>query len=495
MNKQKKNKIIIFIVITTIVLILTSLFPYSGDDWAWGSSVGLERLRDGFEGYNGRYLGNIAVLLMTRSNIFRIITMTVVLMGIIIIIYRFTNKNNLTLVILTTMLIFAMPKEIFKQAVVWTSGFSNYVLSTILVLIYIYMIRSIFKKEYFEYGNKNIIVAFLLGISGTLFMENVTIYIVLLSLGVIIYTFLKFKKLYRFTITYAIGSIIGTIIMFSNSAYYNVATNSDNYRAVATSQESGMIQGMIEAYTNIIHRQLFLNNTILNLCLVAVLLMVVYKSKVIVKKKFALDFCLLGIIGYNFYSVIKKISPEWQILLRYTKYFEGIISIIYFISLMGFILIYIKDKEKRDKLIFILVSILFLAGPLLVVKPIGSRCFFITYIFFILLINELLDIVVINNICFNKGISIISCILAIHLISIYLYVFKIDCERIRFVEEQLKSNTKEIVLTELPYPNYLWTDTPTESVWIDRFKLFHNIPKDVELKVITLKEWHKNYEN
>ncbi len=35
---------------------LKYLFPYSGDDWAWGSVEGLERLSTFFQGYNGRYV-------------------------------------------------------------------------------------------------------------------------------------------------------------------------------------------------------------------------------------------------------------------------------------------------------------------------------------------------------------------------------------------------------------------------------------------------------
>ena len=46
---------------------LAFLFPLSGDDWSWGSSDGIGRLRDSFAGYNGRYLGNLSVLVLTRT--------------------------------------------------------------------------------------------------------------------------------------------------------------------------------------------------------------------------------------------------------------------------------------------------------------------------------------------------------------------------------------------------------------------------------------------
>ena len=45
---------------------LAFLFPLSGDDWAWGSSIGMDRLHTLFRDYNGRYAGNLAALLLTR---------------------------------------------------------------------------------------------------------------------------------------------------------------------------------------------------------------------------------------------------------------------------------------------------------------------------------------------------------------------------------------------------------------------------------------------
>ena len=47
--------------------LLFYMFPYSGDDWAWGSQIGVDRLKTWFDNYNGRYLGNLLVMVLTRS--------------------------------------------------------------------------------------------------------------------------------------------------------------------------------------------------------------------------------------------------------------------------------------------------------------------------------------------------------------------------------------------------------------------------------------------
>ena len=63
----KRNRF--YIVLFLILFLLCFLFPYTGDDWAWGGQLGIDRLSSWFENYNGRYLGNLIVLILTRSNL------------------------------------------------------------------------------------------------------------------------------------------------------------------------------------------------------------------------------------------------------------------------------------------------------------------------------------------------------------------------------------------------------------------------------------------
>ncbi|MDD4547956.1 MAG: hypothetical protein PHI05_04370, partial [Bacilli bacterium] len=123
----KKNKTIIAIIIFT--LLLTFLFPYTGDDWMWGSEAGESLLKNWFNDYNGRYAGNIIVMILTRSRLLRMITMTVVILGTIHLCSKIVNKEKKELFFIGFMLLLAIPIPIFRQAVVWTSGFTNYFIS------------------------------------------------------------------------------------------------------------------------------------------------------------------------------------------------------------------------------------------------------------------------------------------------------------------------------------------------------------------------------
>ena len=89
MSAWKSSETGIFV----FLFILSYYFPYSNDDWVWGSKIGIERFENGFKDYNGRYLGNLLVILLTRSNIFKALLMTITYFGIGYFIKKIVNKK------------------------------------------------------------------------------------------------------------------------------------------------------------------------------------------------------------------------------------------------------------------------------------------------------------------------------------------------------------------------------------------------------------------
>ena len=120
-----KMAILCILALATLVL-LGALAPYVDDDWDWGGPGGLERLAQGFADYNGRYLGNVLVLLLTRSRALKAVAVGA---GFFLMAYlpaRAVAKGSGAALLLSLSLLLAMPSAMLGQTLAWASGFANY---------------------------------------------------------------------------------------------------------------------------------------------------------------------------------------------------------------------------------------------------------------------------------------------------------------------------------------------------------------------------------
>ncbi len=472
-NNTKKTLYYIFTLL--LLIILSFLFIYTGDDWAWGSKIGLSRLHTFFQNYNGRYLGNLTVLLLTRSNLLKGIVIGSTLFGIILLLSKITNNKRFDLLLISTILILNTPKLIFREAISWTSGFSNYATSTFLMLIYLFIIKNIQTKKLNNKINIKTFLLIILGISTSLFIENFTIYNLVLSFFILVYYKIKHKELNKNLLSYNIGSIIGFIIMFSN-----LSTSTSGNREI-TSSLTSLILRVCNNYFGIIYEELIYHNTIINTLLLIFIYILFKKINTNKLQKIS----LIISTSYVIYSIINLLYPRWNILLSYTPHFEGIYTAIYILTTSYLLISLIKNKLLKERIIFYISSIIILTSPLLFVSPIGSRLFFITYVIFILIILEL------YNYIFkveqkNTYLYIIIIISFIHLFSINITTYIENNIRLEKIENDIKNNNI-IELERFTYEDYIHGEaTPTpNTLWEERYKLFYKIPNDIP---ITIKE-------
>lgn len=487
---NNKIKILLFIFLT----ILFYFVPYTHDDWAWGSNIGLERLSTLFDNYNGRWAGNLLIILLTRSRVLKAICISITMIFIVELINKIINRNNNQLTYIISILIFLMPYNIISQTVGWTSGFTNYVVPVLLILIYIYLNNNMFLGEEGKKSNKLLIPMFILGMTSALFMENLTIYILCLSIFILLYKYKKTKKIDMHNLIYFIGVFLGTILMFSNEAYRSVISSEDSYRTI---EQGNIFIRSFNTYFNIIYKYLIQNNLVLNIftgILSLVLICNFYKQNKVSKgQKILLSIFLTMILGYLLYTIFVYVCNNDNIFIRekYKNYLEGIGVLIFWVSVILTSIITIKDKSKKFRILFDIFSIIIITAPLFIVTPIGPRCFFASYIFFAMINAELFDAISKRNeqninMVFN---GIIIIILLFYLI-IFGYIFKIET-----IRNQTIRNTKgiedEIVLPKLPFEKYMWGANPTNEVFVERFKLFYKIDNETKLIFEPYKDWNK----
>lgn len=469
---------ILFILLTG----LCWLFPYTGDDWAWGSSIGMDRLHAWFRNYNGRYLGNLSVILLTRSNLIKALVMAATLSGIIFCFEKIIQRQWVFCV--SCLLLILLPKQIIQQAIVWTSGFSNYVISVLLILLYIAYVYPVLSGKLPEKKYWHAIPLFVLGVSAALFVEHVTVYEVVMAFGVVFYTAIRHKKVFFQHISFLAGSIVGAYVMFSNGAYHRIVNQEDGYRSIVSSAGEGGI-------FSVIPEQLALNNIWLNLLLAVVcgVLFYQWKQTLVEKKQGKIAACSLAVIAI--YAVWSAFSvPGLGVSLKQDsfQYFEAGFTLLFVLSLIIFTVLIGICCDCLWKMLFWNGSILCLALPLFVVTPIGPRCFFVTYIMYVLLFMELCcqcQPLTERLVSVSRMISSACLVTAIVGMAFYFFIFSsvahVDRERLQHIKEEMAAGEERVEIKHLPYESFLWTSTPMEDEWKRRYKLFHHLPADLAM--------------
>lgn len=499
MNQQRIKANLSFWVLSLLFfvffIILTALFPYTGDDWAWGSSIGIERLMSFFKNYNGRYLGNLLVMVLTRNVWLKVIVMASSYYFSCWLCWRYTSSRKNILLLFAFALFLMMPNRIFVEAIVWTSGYANYVPSAIICVGYILMVRNTTGTELPRYSEKIYFFPLFTGIIGTLFIENITLFHICFGLGVLIFTRIKIKRFDPVHVTFFIGALLGAGIMFSNGAYRSVAAGADGYRSIADNFQELIVMVTGHAY-QMLDTLICSNNAV---CTIASILLLFTVRKYQNQFSCKLSTSVLGCISLNLLSLLLNLlvfphhQPDLSNILGFLLIgVQALISIIYVLSLVGTVLLCVERKRKYQML-FPIFCIPVVLAPLLVVNPIGPRCYFVAYLLIMVFLVELLDWILCDSKISTYN-ALFSClaftavVAAIFYLNIYFQIHVYDVKRTEFAKMQSDNDKKTVIICELPYNHYLHCSSPSFEPWSTRYKLFYGLESDVNFKFVPYEE-------
>lgn len=486
--------------------LLVYLFPYSGDDWAWGSQLGVERLETWFDNYNGRYLGNLLVMVLTRSELVNILLTAFSLVCFCLFPKLFVRSEKFLLYALGALFFFLMPRPMKVQAVVWTSGFSNYVPPILLIFLYLILVQNIFDEGRPEYGRKTVAIAPFIGFAAGLFMENVTLYNLAAAAAVLVIAYIRFRKVYAVHLAYLGGSVLGALAMFTNSAYGFIAEGGDEYRS--TVLDEGLIR-TLSNNTNMVLQEFFLKNMAAwglfsVLCLVCCV-MYVRSGK---GNKLCRISAGVHIVCWMMLAV-KSWYPNWLFLRNFsfsgtiTVWIFALIAVGYCLSALVQVLFCVEEQRLRLRVLFLLVSIPVLVAPLLVVNPVSSRCLLSAYLMLAAACVVLLAYIrrqLKLSVMVERGLAVVAlagCAAVLcSLVSVYLVVHRYDCLRNEYVQKQVEMGYQEVTISELPYESYVWCSR-TEGIWEERYKMFYGIDQNVKFRLVncaTFDAWMKDFD-
>lgn len=471
---------------------LAFLFPFSGDDWGWGSQVGVDRLQSLFQGLNGRYAGNVAVLLLTRGAILTpMFTAAVVTATIYLVLDLAENRTRLGYSVVT-LLFLGMPQGMWRQSIVWVSGFANYALAALCVLVYL---RAV-KCDWRQIGRRAKVGGhyariFVFGFISQLFIEHVSIYLIVASIAYLVAYRLKFRAFSASGICWCVAFLSGAALMFSNGAYHAAANSSNPYQEIATEfSESGMTNALSK-FTTVIGQLAVTQNTYMNLVLVLLMCLALTSArglttgrKVVVWSPIAAFLVVTAVLRASYGYVTWLGVAGWL----------GAAAALLLLALLATAAVVMVDGERRAMMYLCCGSVLVLVAPLTLVEPIGPRCFYPSYVIFLIAVGVLLkDLQGAANSVVWALVPFFS-VLAVALLAsdfwVYAAIHQASEKRVSLARAEVAKGATSVTLRRLPFTNYVHVPDPQAAPagqggarWDQRYKSFYGLPDGLTIRM------------
>ncbi|MGI5893597.1 MAG: DUF6056 family protein [Candidatus Merdivicinus sp.] len=481
----RKNLYLILLFAGIFIIMLMS--PLNGDDWYFlnlhtlNPSELWEQVTIQWTTLNGRVLGNISAILFSGLPLIRELTKTVFVFLTIWVMNRliFTEVNSKICPVwvsacLTTALIYLMPRELFRQTYNWMSGFFNYVPGSLLVFLYFWLIRDFWAGKSLSNRWRTAFLAALLGFCTQLFMENLTIYMVCISIVLTVWYGIQQKKINAIMLCHLLGSIGGAALMFLSPAYRRVSAGEDSYRTMNLTLQ-GLLEMMEENYINVTWYTFRGYLLILTLLVLLVLILLV---RIPIFHSAWMRYLWMGIL---------TAVPVYAWLTRRVFHIvlTDITSLIFWVDasvwivFWGFMFVVFQrifsSPARRRFAVVIWLGIPFVSGPLFFVQPIGPRCFYFTYLLLtatiLLLLAELLSVISYSEAVrvFLRFVSVFA------VLALFVVYFRISSnnfatyqKRVSIVEESVKAGETVIILPKFPQPEFIHETDPQKMSYIYR---------------------------
>ncbi|MBR3832903.1 MAG: hypothetical protein IKJ73_01150 [Lachnospiraceae bacterium] len=448
----------------------------------------MDRFQEGFQGYGGRYVGYMIIMALTRFRVIKVVFQSLVLTLLLVLLEKFSGGRKIYY--LSVILIFAMPIWMKSQTIAWASGFANYVTSVTFTLVYMVHIYKLLDEDTpQELEDKKLIHTvgfFLLGVVNSLIVEHFTMLNICLCIFTIGFSYLKFKKLCRTDVAYLLGVIISVIVMFSNPCYGNVFSGTDNYRHVV---RGGILNSLGIGFAKIANFSL-LHFALVMLVLAEVMLLALKSHKESLspwQKVFA------GVSTYGFAIGAVLLAVKYAMRENNLAIYSFKLMALAICMVGGAVMavgIISFSCKRFFQCMLPLISILILNAQFLFVNPVTPRCFFGSYIMFILLIYQLMNLVPEEKWTAFDGNKaqlmqlMVAYIAILFNLFIYARIHREDKARNEYVRRQAEAGEKIIGIEKLSLEEYVHDITLKADWEWDGYKEFYGIDMDVEIVVI-----------
>jgi len=219
--------------------------PYASDDLEFAAlpyTKFSEYLRYALEYGNGRLLGNLTAIVLSKFRVLCILVKALTLSGIVVLIPAVLEQKGATSHLLSFLLISGADAAVFGEAYVWTSGFSNYIPPIWCALVILYVIRQYprLTNSLARFGVLALVAV--LGFAGQLFIEHSSGVNVLLALCVCAYAWKHSRKAAVPGCIWLAAAVAGLAFMLLiPKLFYIPGNHTDSYRSAHLGSIAAMV--------------------------------------------------------------------------------------------------------------------------------------------------------------------------------------------------------------------------------------------------------------
>lgn len=481
---EKKSRVWKYLAMFIAFSVLFLVIPYCDDDLRWGGAPGMERLANWFDGYGGRYLGYLIIILLTKVYAAKVVLQAAVMTFLIYMLDQISYEKQ-TEYISAIFLLF-MPLWMFSDTIGWTSGFANYITSVAFSSVYVrYVFRRLDGDETAG-GLLKTLGFMVLGLANALIVEHFTIYNFCLAVFMILYTFFKEKKVRLTELFYLVGVAAGIGLMFSNSTYRHVASGDDFYRGVDTSNLAMTIVNRMGRILNICYLELPLI-----VISITVIIFLIWKERRQTLEGFAGTMADIGTAIICFGNPVILLADMTR---EYDHAAKNLVSLALLVVVLFAIVvtvgIFSYHAGRFWQCMGTIISIVIPAAPFLLVSPMTYRCFTGSYIFWIVLLYQLLVLIpdtrdkVLGNKHLQAYLRVITFAAIFFYVCIYGSIFRQDYMRREYIRSEAEKGASSVTIRHLTNENFVH-DITLDNVDIqwDGYKDFYGIRSDIKIIV------------
>lgn len=480
---MKKSLFVKRIIPAALIVIFSLISAYSlifqGDDFIWYFVNDIDEMSE-YRFPNGRYFTNLLTFIMVEIPLMKYLIYCVALSALIILISRFIDYEKKSGVLkygLTFTLFILLPTVIYSNTIMWISGFTNYVISILITLVYIFFcFKIIFDKKYTP-SVIWIILSSVLGFAGALCVENISIYNIIFGIFSVIIIFRMRKKVFVPNILFLITSIIGFIVMMSADAYGEVFDSNQIDSVGIRNVEVSFSDISMQVYQSVgpnYARDFFVMHILIAFCFV----LLYYKADKTgwnaSKSRYA-KICTTITLLYAAYSVWINcfedfVQFDFGMKIRAL---ETAFVFIYFISLI-YLAFNLLVRDKFLRFTIYLVSSAVVVAPFVMVNPVSPRCFLADAVFWILLTGELFfacgeEVAFFRSNELKNSVSVIAVLSGILMSNMNISNKIWNNIRFDYIKEQMSENKKIIELIELPHQNLVSDELGKDDMFVCYF--------------------------